>query len=293
MNSRFISPLRYPGGKGAIFPLLSQIMVENGLFGACYYEPFAGGAGCALRLLYSGVAERIVLNDADQRIIAFWEAVLNHNQRFIDSIQNIALDVGTWNTQREIWKNPQKYSRFEVGFATFYINRCSRSGILSKSGPIGGFAQRGKWKIDARFGRDELSSRVAYVGNSRSRIAIYNLDAVEFMKLHVVKCKCSKKFIYLDPPYVGQGSRLYYNSLDERGHKDLYSYISRLKKIKWLITYDNSAFIRDVYNKYSSFKVYLSYSLQQKTKAYEIAFAPEQTTMPAEFSVGGKLLMSQ
>ena len=66
------SPLRYPGGKHALAPLLADILVHNDLHDGTVVEPFAGGAGASLRLLFDEVVSESILNDADPRIHAFW-----------------------------------------------------------------------------------------------------------------------------------------------------------------------------------------------------------------------------
>jgi len=48
---RDLSPLRYPGGKGRLAKFLAIILQINDCVGCHYYEPFAGGAGAAFRLL--------------------------------------------------------------------------------------------------------------------------------------------------------------------------------------------------------------------------------------------------
>lgn len=53
---------------------------------------------------------------------------------------------------KNILLNSEKHSMLEIGFATFFLNRTNRSGIL-KAGVIGGKAQLGKWKIDVRFNK--------------------------------------------------------------------------------------------------------------------------------------------
>ena len=69
-----LSPLRYPGGKSALFPLLRRLIHKHGLAEGTYVEPYAGGAGAALGLLITGQVERIVINDLDPAIYAFWIA---------------------------------------------------------------------------------------------------------------------------------------------------------------------------------------------------------------------------
>ena len=66
------SPLRYPGGKAKLYHLVRPILHENVGANSIYVEPFAGGAGLALKLLFRGDVDSLVLNDIDRNIYAFW-----------------------------------------------------------------------------------------------------------------------------------------------------------------------------------------------------------------------------
>ncbi len=144
---RFISPLRYPGGKANLFNLLKGIIELNNLRGCIYFEPYAGGAGAALNLLYNNVVSEIHINDLDKRVFAFWKAVLQETERFVDLVFSVPLSIEEWLKQRAICMRADEYDLFDIGFATFYINRCNRSGVLINAGPIGGYQQAGKWKF--------------------------------------------------------------------------------------------------------------------------------------------------
>ena len=99
-QDKHVSPLRYPGGKGFISPYLQRVIDLNGLNGCAYYEPFAGGAGAALRLLVHGVVSEVHLNDLDVRIASFWQAVLNEPERFANTIMTVPLNVDEWHRQK-------------------------------------------------------------------------------------------------------------------------------------------------------------------------------------------------
>ena len=70
------SPLRYPGGKSRVSKFIEKLIEENGLEKGTYVEPFAGGAGVALNLLFSGVVDKVFINDKDKSIYAFWYSIL-------------------------------------------------------------------------------------------------------------------------------------------------------------------------------------------------------------------------
>lgn len=84
-----------------------------------------------------------------------------------------------WKAHREVLRHPEDHTDFEVGFSTFYLNRTNRSGVLT-GGVIGGLGQSGKWKIDARFPRNELITRIELIASLRESITLYNLDAESF-----------------------------------------------------------------------------------------------------------------
>ena len=62
---KHLSPLRYPGGEAFLSEFLADVIDLNNLRGCVYFEPYAGGAGAALKLLNAGVVSEIRLNDAD------------------------------------------------------------------------------------------------------------------------------------------------------------------------------------------------------------------------------------
>ena len=55
------SPLRYPGGKQILARVLAHLIQINGREGGIYAEPYAGGAGAALSLLFGEHVERLML----------------------------------------------------------------------------------------------------------------------------------------------------------------------------------------------------------------------------------------
>ena len=67
---------------------MKSIIDQNNLKGGTYIEPFSGGAAIALALAIDGYMERIVINDYDRSIYAFWHSILYHTDTFIDKIRN-------------------------------------------------------------------------------------------------------------------------------------------------------------------------------------------------------------
>ena len=263
--------------------LLARFVEVNGLRGCAYFEPFAGGAGAALQLLQDGVVSEVWLNDLDPRIYAFWHAALTEHERFIDALMSVELSLGQWRKQRDICLQPNRHSTFDVGFAAFYLNRCNRSGILLGSAPIGGYSQAGTWRIDARFYRQTLAKRIMKLADQRERIRLSNDDARRFLAKNLRADKSREQvFVYLDPPYVSNGNRLYLNHYQARDHSRLAHHLRRQRAVNWVVSYDDTQFIRRLYEDCKVSDIPLQYSLQQRKKAYELLITPPYLEAPPE-----------
>lgn len=262
-----VSPLRYPGGKSQFYNKTKKIILNNKLKDYTYIEPFAGGAGVALRLLFENEVKRVVLNDYDPAIFAFWYSVLYLNQEFINLIQNTPITIEEWYKQKDIYLHSK--DKLRLGFATFYLNRCNRSGIIL-SNPIGGKSQSGKYRIDCRFNKEDLIKRIKKIFCYKSKIEIYNMDAEDFIHFYSAK---RKSFWFIDPPYYHQGSKLYKNFYTHQNHVSLKNTIFIcLKYKKWILTYDKCEEIKQIYYKKRKYIIELNYCVENKKIAEEYLF---------------------
>lgn len=255
--STFITPLRYPGGKARLGPWLAELLRHNGISGGCYVEPYAGGAGAALFLLMRGYVNHIIINDVDPVIYAFWWSILNKNNELLSLIDNTEINMENWYRQKEILAKSDAHDTLSVGFATFFLNRTNRSGILS-GGVIGGKNQSGNYKIDARFNKFKLSERIKKIGEMKKHITLYNHDAMELIDI-IEPTLPAKSLIYLDPPYYEKGSQLYRNHYKPDDHKKIATRVSRLA-VPALVTYDNCSPIKELYSSEKTIEFSLRYS---------------------------------
>jgi DNA adenine methylase len=273
------SPLRYPGGKQILARVLSHIARMNGVVGGTYAEPYAGGAGAALDLLFGEYVHRILINDADVCVHAFWTAALAQTERFIKLLHATPLTVEEWERQRLIYQAPKRHSALRLGFATFYLNRCNRSGIIVNGGPIGGKNQRGKWKIDARYNPAELERRIRKIAAYRDRIALSNLDAIDFLDQVKALPTKAKPFVYLDPPYYAKGQRLYLNYYEPEDHRRLAVYVKKAS-FPWVMSYDNVPEVRKLYGGLRQVEFDLGYSARERRVGSEILILKEGLRFP-------------
>src|SRR5699024_3052034 len=124
-----------------------------------------------------------------------------------------------------------------LGFSTFFLNRTNRSGIIQKAGVIGGLEQKSKYKLDCRFNKKSLVSKIKKIASYKSKIHLYNLDAIEFMK--TTESDLNNKFYCIDPPYFNKGQSLYTNFYNHDDHSIIAQTVKALKS-KWILTYDNT-----------------------------------------------------
>lgn len=271
------SPLRYPGGKSTIAPYLASVMDANRLTGWTIAEPFAGGAGASIALLYAGKTSRLALNDADPAIRDFWLAMLSDTDRFLQLVQNTPVTVDEWRRQRAIWEDPDGHDLTARGFATFFLNRVNRSGIL-RGRPIGGLKQDGAYPITARYDPKRLTQRILRLIAWRGRISVNSLDALEFLEAIIQK----PPFLFLDPPYVGQGRHLYMNSYGPEHHIRLAAWLRQHPGLPWVLTYDDHPLIHELYSWATSTSISLRYSAQTKRTATELLILPPWLKTPTE-----------
>lgn len=271
------SPLRYPGGKTKFYSYVREILEQNNLIGQTYIEPFAGGAGLALKLLLNDDVSRIVINDLDPAIYSFWYSVLHDTDRFCERISTVQLTQIEWKEQRNIYLKQDTTNPLELGFATFFLNRTNVSGVV-KGGLIGGQDQTGKYKLDARFNKEALTEKIMNIAVRKGQIVLLNQDAKELLHPAQLR-KYYKVFINLDPPYVKKGAQLYKNAFSEKDHRELSELISGCRR-KWIVTYDICPLVAELYKAYRSSLLDVTYSIQSSKKAQEYIFFSDNLALP-------------
>ena len=269
-STRARSPFRYPGGKGFLTDLLRQKIKEIPGPSRGYAEPFCGGAGAAINLLLDGNVDKIFLNDLDSRVYSAWVALVTENDRFLEKLSDIEVTVEEWQNQRSTATNHSSGYDFDAGFATYFLNRTSRAGIVVGSGPIGGYAQAGNWKIDARFYRGTMMKRIKEIGAQRDKIFLTNLPAEEFLQEIQDSGDSDQTFVFIDPPYFEIGSRLYLDGMGEKGHNSLAEKLKNGLVTNWLMTYDDHPEIRKLYKDFNITELEVLYSLQRQRKVNEV-----------------------
>jgi DNA adenine methylase len=282
---KYYSPLRYPGGKGKIASFIKKVIETNGLLDCCYIEPYAGGASVALSLVIEEYAQKVVINDIDKSIYAFWHSVLHETDELCERIYNCELSVENWGINRQIQRQKENNSLLDLGFSTFYLNRINRSGIIM-AGVIGGKNQDGKWKMDARFNKNDLIKRIQLIANYQNRIELNNIDAMELIE----KYKSKKNvFFYLDPPYYVKGQDLYMNFYKHDDHALIANNVLNIKN-SWIISYDLHPAIENLYQGRRQFDYSMFYSASKSAKGNELIVLSDDLIIPDQIEINNSLL---
>lgn len=266
-----------------MLPLVSDILKVNSLRHRSYAEPYAGGCGLALSLLYGSYVNEIHVNDIDASIWSFWNSVLFETEELCERVRDAEMTIDEWRRQKQIYLGQDISDPVSLGFATFYLNRTNRSGIIKDAGVIGGLSQTGNYKMDCRFNKTDLERRIRRVAKYQKRIKLHRLDALEFIQ-RSDELTPEKTFFCIDPPYFNKGSSLYTSFYKPDDHASLAETVLGLQK-PWMVTYDDTPEIRVLYKKMRQYSFDVNYSVQTKRIGTELLIAPEALNMPIELQL--------
>ena len=232
------SPLRYPGGKSRA---LKQILPQVPATLEEYREPFVGGGSVflAIKHLFRGRIRRYIINDLNRDLVLFWRAA----QLDIDSLaQGVQAFKDGYDNGRELWRfmhtAGNMTSDLERAVRFFVLNRITFSGVVDS----GGYSQ---YAFERRFTPSSIG-RLWRVAPLLREVEICYGD----YESHLFT-EGDNVFIFLDPPYwSATQSRLYGVNGELHAQFDHERFAENMRRCphKWLITYDDSPKIRDLFS---------------------------------------------
>ena len=281
----YYTPLRYPGSKRRLLAFVGRLLEVNQLSNVTYVEPCAGGASLALALLCEEYASSIHINDLSRPVFAFWHFLLNDAEGLCKRIEQTTVTMDEWHRQRVVYENRAAADLSDLGFATLFLNRTNRSGIIG-GGVIGGKKQTGEWKLDSRFTKGDLIRRIRKVSRYRNRIHLYQQDALDFTN-NVVAGLDRNLLSFYDPPYIEKGKALYLDKYRLDDHRRLADRIKKLNQ-PWIVTYDYDAAIRHgLFPEHRCLSFKLTYSAQRRHLGREAMFLSNQLQLPDDWDDRG------
>lgn len=280
-----LSPLRYPGGKTRIRNMIQAIIEENQPINT-FIEAYAGGAGLGLWLLDKSIIKHLVINDKDEFIYKLWHSIFFNTDELIQKIIATSINLEEWEKQRQLITNSgvlMKSTFFDIGFAALFLNRCNRSGIIRGDvGPIGGKKQNSKWKIDVRFKKDTIIGKIRYIASKKEQITLHNLDAIDLIEMYDSSNQTdTKPLFYLDPPYYKNGDSLYRSYYRDEDHRELREYLLKKTHLRWILSYDSSEFIQELYNEFNVHQFNISHHAHKVKNGKELIITPSEIIWPA------------
>lgn len=247
------SPLRYPGGKSRSIKIIAPLIPDFEEF----REPFLGGGSVFVYAKQRYPKKKYWVNDLYFELYKFWE----QSQSNLDAI---IAQVTQWKTEFEEGKklhrflidNIEKFSDIEIASAFFVLNRITFSGTSES----GGFSNQA---YEKRFTPSSIErlKKLQYV--------LPDTQVTNFDYEKVVENEGENVFIFLDPPYYSATKSALYGKKGNL-HKgfDHKRFAETMKNCqhKWLITYDNSDYIKDMFSFANIFTWELTYGMRNVNK---------------------------
>lgn len=275
---RNISPLRYPGSKQNLIPYIERILVHNCLSPDILVEPFVGGGSVFLSLITRGIAEEAIISDYDPLLYSFWSTVFSEPHLLIEFVEHVHVDLKTFYKYKKVSKNPKSFNKNQLAKACLFLNRTSFSGIIAPSaGPIGGSRQESEYKIDCRFNRSAIISKIEYISAFQDQVTILPYDWQKAVSHSLKKYSKGKVLFYFDPPFYHKAKDLYRTFFAKPQHEKLAAFLHKFPH-NWVLSYDNAPEIRKLYSghKGQSLHVEIPYSINSQCKriANELIISP-------------------
>lgn len=240
--SRYLSPLRYPGGKTRMAGFLAHTFdhLPSVMDVEIWLEPFGGGAGAALKALRDHDVPEAWIVEANPALAAFWKVAVNDPYDMAAWVENTAPSLPVFYAARDTVEASlagESVDTVALARAAFIVNRCSRSGMLVPGvGPMGGKAQSGATKLTDRWNPTGLAARLRALAPLSDRITVHAGDGIAFLEDLPDSGIVDEVFVFADPPYIGAGNALYARGMDDDLHSRLARALHALPH--WVLTYD-------------------------------------------------------
>jgi DNA adenine methylase len=229
------SPLRYPGGKSRAVDTISKLIPNYSEF----REPFVGGGSVFVYLKQKYPLKKYWINDIYENLYCFWKVCQENPKELLKDINDFR---DMFSDGKELHKylmsNIEQFDIAKKAAAFFAFNRITFSGT-SESGGFSNAAFEKRFTTSS-IHRVELLSKIL----PNTKITNYDYEKV-------ISAEGESVFIFADPPYYSATkSSLYGKNGDLHKGFDHERFARLMKQThhKWLITYDDSEYIRNLFS---------------------------------------------
>lgn len=231
-----ISPLRYPGGKSKSVQFISQFIPNFDE----YREPFLGGGSLFIYLKQKHPIKKFWINDKYENLYLFWKYLQINPSSVIQQIQEWK---NNFQNGKELYQflisNLNNFDEIKKASAFFIINRISFSGTSES----GGYSEAA---FVSRFNQSSIErlKKIPILLKENTMITNYDYKQLLYENGKNV-------FIFLDPPYYSATKSALYGkkgALHKSFNHEEFSEIMKNIKHKWLITYDNCDYIKNLFS---------------------------------------------
>lgn len=258
-----LSPMRYPGGKTKMLPILMEYIEESLKDAYPFCDAFVGGGSVALEVASKHTKSHIYLNDKDYWIYSFWDIVGGSETNKLPDLLQLVDQPATLDLFYKL-KEEQTTDKLRCAYKAIFLNRTAFSGIF-KSGPIGGKEQKSKYTVDCRYNSIKLKKKILACNKLlQGRTKVYNLDISDLFATQ--DCNTT---VYLDPPYYNKGSALYTEFMQPEEHVKMASDLQKSAINKWILSYDDCPEVRALYANNQIIDLATRYCINGKKDSWE------------------------
>lgn len=223
------SPFRYPGGKFYARKLILSCIPRHDK----YCEPFLGGGSI---FFAKETSEVNILNDKDDELINCYIQIRDNVEHLIQLLDGIpaSKELHTY------YKNEYRPSNdLERAMRWYYLNRTSYSGIMKLQNCYWGYGDKYSMRPENWY---------PHLRTVSDRLQGVTFSCEDFEK--VIDSLEDGFFVFIDPPYFNADQDKFYRcTFSREDHYRLEKVLYKNnKRIRFLITYDNSSEIRNIYS---------------------------------------------
>tara|TARA_B100000941_G_scaffold7374_1_gene4687 strand:+ start:3796 stop:4623 length:828 start_codon:yes stop_codon:yes gene_type:complete len=244
------TPLRYPGGKSRVAPMLVDKMPRM----TEYREPFLGGGSTAIEFTKKYRDIPVWVNDLYVPLYNFWTILQEDSDTLSDALMGLKINHDTPEKARELYHSAKtRVNDPDIFLSAVYfwvMNKCSYSGLTENSS----FSPQASVQNFTKKGIKNLP----YYGELIQDWKITNLD--------YNSCFGGDAFLFLDPPYDikdflygGKGGTMH-KGFDHRQ----FAYNCAETTNKWMITYNINENIEELFKSYNIEKYSITYGMQHR-----------------------------